>query len=347
MKKSRLLICLALPTIALAQTAPTHISPVGAASGLGNSNNNIPFSWTPCSYQQVHSKDAFSNPAPTPFTKMSMRMASGFANFAGKTIDVELFHATSPNDATTASATFASNVVTGSEVNTLVRKMVNLPTVPDNSWAIVFPFDNMYVWPGSHLSWRANVYGNSNGNAIFTYPLDAWTTGTTVTTVGTGCTAAGGSGVTTISATTPVIGTICNFTINSKVALVTPCLLTLGTSTTTWGALTLPFDLTPFGATGCKVYNDIAATIPSATSATGVATIPLPIPNNPLLVGATFYAQGAFVDASFNALGLVTTPGRGQKITTTPGVTRIYGLATPPVASGTLGLNFGMAVGFN
>jgi hypothetical protein len=58
-----------------------------------------------------------------------------------------------------------------------------------------------------------------------------------------------------------------------------------------------PLDLTPFGFTNCFFYNDILAAVPSATSASGTATIQLaPLPTTPALVGAKLYAQFAHVN---------------------------------------------------
>ncbi len=347
MQLRTLLVSLSLPTLALAQTAPAYISPKIAATGLGNSNNNIPFSWTPTGYQQVHSKSSFNNQSPAPFTTMRMRMGNGFTNFAGKTIDVELFHASSPNDAASASSLFASNVVTGTEVNTLVRKQVNLPTVPNNDWVIAFPFDNLYVWPATHLSWRANVYGNSNGNAIFTYPLDAWWNIGSYSTIGTGCIATGGSKAATLTATIWSPGVQSTFTANSQTTVSGPALLTLGGSTTTWGSIPLPFSLTALNAPGCSVYNDIAASLAGVTNASGTAAFQLLIPNNPALEGAVFYTQGIFIDASFNGLGLITSNSTSNKIGASPNVSRIYAIGSPGGTGGTLGTHFGMAVGFN
>ncbi len=347
MPTPRLLVCLALPALALAQSPPTHISPLGAASGLGGTNNNIPFSWSPTGYQQVHSKQSFSNQTPTPFTRMRMRMASGFVNYAGKTIDVELFHGASPNDAVSASSVFASNIVTGSEVNTLVRKQVNLPTVPNNDWAITFPFDNIYVWTGTHLEWRANVYGNSNGNQIFTYPLDAWSSSGAASNLGTGCIAAGATAAASLTSGTASLGGTMTFTATSGVATVSPLLLTLGDSSTLWGAIPLPFDLTGLNAPGCRIFNNILATIPSATNSSGSASIPLAIPNLPGLGGATFLAQAVIVDGTFNGLGLITSNSRSLKIAGGPDITRIYAIGSPGGGSGTIGVNYGMAVGFN
>ena len=346
--RSLLAFALLAPAL-VAQSAPTVISPAGAATGLGNSNNNIPFSWTPCSYQQVHSLSSFSSQVPVLFTQMRLRMASGFPNYAGKTVDLELFMAQSPNDHAAASAVFASNEVASTLINIVTRKNVSLPTVPNNDWAVApFPFDNPFFWAATHVSWRANVYGNGNGNAIFTYPLDAWSGSGSNTLVGVGCKAANGTGNATHTVSVGGLGGTLTLTGNSLIAAMDPAVVTIGLSTTTWGAFTLPLDLGIIGATGCNVYNDVAATLSGVTTATGSISLPVPIPNNPLLANTTLNTQYVFLDGAANAAGLITTNTRTSKFGPVVGATRIYAISgTPPLLSGTLGLNFAMSVGFN
>ena len=114
-------------------TSGTEILPASLSAAFGNSNNNIPFSWSPCSYMQVHSLSSFSSSAVALFQSMTLRMGQGFANQTSRNVDLELFLAESPNDATTSAGTFASNVVAGTEINVIPRQTVSLPQVPDNS----------------------------------------------------------------------------------------------------------------------------------------------------------------------------------------------------------------------
>jgi hypothetical protein len=344
---------LLISALASAQT-PTHITPAAAASGLGNSNNVFPFSQASMGYQQVHSQNSFNNNAPALINQLRLRMASGFTNRTGYSIDVELFMAQSPNDAASANATFANNVVPATEVNVLTRKMVSLPTVPDNSWAVApFPFDTMFTFTGNaHISWRANVYGNSNNNMSFSYPLDAFSSAGTSTVVGTGCRSATGTAITThtVSTTGLVTGNTANFVGNSFVAAGgLPAILALGLSNTSFGSVPLPFDLTPLGGTGCSLYNDWIVVLVGATvaGANGAATIPVPIPNDPTLVNSTHYSQYAFVEPTANPLGAFTTPGRSNRISAPINVTRIYASGMPGGAMGTLGLQFGLSIGLN
>jgi hypothetical protein len=343
------LSCLLVAALTPAQT-PTHISPVAAASGTGNSNNAIPFSWTPTAYQQVHSANSFHNTSPTLVSRMRLRMAT--PNRTGQTIDVELFMSASPNDAASASSTFANNV-TGTEVNVFTRKMVLLPTVPDNSWAVApFPFDNPFPFIATHLSWRAIVWGNSNNNQIFSYPLDAWqnASASAATPIGTGCRAANGSAAATQSVTGLGLGTTAAYGGSSFVAAGgVPALLAIGTSATTFQGIPLPFDLTPAGAPGCSIYNNWLAVFATVTSPgpTGPATVNVPIPNDQALANTTHYSQFLFVSPAANALGVFTSTGSANRIGGPIGITRIYASGNPGATGGTVGVQYGMAIGLN
>ena len=80
-----------------------------------------------------------------------------------------------------------------------------------------------------------------------------------------------------------------------------PTVLHIGTTSAT----PFPLDLTPVGAPGCSLYNDALITVAMATTAGGTSTLPLPVPNNPALVGVKLYFQWIDVDPTANALGLI------------------------------------------
>jgi hypothetical protein len=89
-----------------------------------------------------------------------------------------------------------------------------------------------------------------------------------------------------------------------------PAFLALGGSRSRWGALALPFELTPLGAPGCRVLASFDATLPAATGGTGTASLTLPVPAQPSLLGQVLYLQWAAVDAArTNRLGLAFSDG--------------------------------------
>src|SRR5690606_21963614 len=67
-----------------------------------------------------------------------------------------------------------------------------------------------------------------------------------------------------------------------------------------------PIDLTPFGGTGCSVYVDSFAQLPSFGTASLKADAVLPIPNVAALAGLHLQAQWAMFDSG-NPLGVVTS----------------------------------------
>jgi len=86
----------------------------------------------------------------------------------------------------------------------------------------------------------------------------------------------------------------------------------LGFSNTSWnGVNQLPFDMTLIGAPGCFVLVDLLVGASMLTDARGGASLTLSIPSSSALVGVTTYAQWAVVDASANALQVVTSNAGG------------------------------------
>jgi len=98
----------------------------------------------------------------------------------------------------------------------------------------------------------------------------------------------------------------------------TPCFMLLGTNDKKFGPITLPFDLSPLGANGCNLYVDIVQVFPTLAdpgSTTGEFHLELGfLPNEPFLVGASYYVQMMALHPSYNSLGLGASPGREYTI---------------------------------
>ena len=85
--------------------------------------------------------------------------------------------------------------------------------------------------------------------------------------------------------------------------------LLIGTSNSQWGGNSLPFDMGVFGAPGCDLLTSSEFVVLTTTDATGKAAVPIPIPNNRALIGASAYTQFAIQHAATNSLGLVFSRG--------------------------------------
>lgn len=90
--------------------------------------------------------------------------------------------------------------------------------------------------------------------------------------------------------------------------------LAIGASSTSFGGLTLPFDMAVLGAAGCAILCSHDLTVSTPIDVTGQANLPLGIPNSSGLVGVPFYAQWLVLDPLANPLQLVVSNGGRAKI---------------------------------
>lgn len=85
-----------------------------------------------------------------------------------------------------------------------------------------------------------------------------------------------------------------------------PAWLAIGLSDSTWGAFSLPLELSAFGMQGCfALASPDATTLVAIHGAAGVTS--LGIPNTTGLAGLDLFLQAVAVEAGANALGLVTS----------------------------------------
>jgi len=171
---------------------------------FGNSNNNIPISWSPERYQQVFLGSEL--PKALVIKGLGFRHDQAFANYKGQTVELEITLAYTKKTPANLSTTFASNfdITKPAPVIVLPRSKFKLPdfaaTKPTNPqvWQVQIPFKVPFVWTqvtGRNMLVQIRIYGNSFNNRIFTYPLDAasGTKATTTRLYGTGPTATTGS----------------------------------------------------------------------------------------------------------------------------------------------------------
>jgi len=88
-----------------------------------------------------------------------------------------------------------------------------------------------------------------------------------------------------------------------------PSFLINGLSTTTWGLIPLPLDLTRAGAAGCKLLVSFDLVSATVSDATGAASVPFSLPNDARLIGFKLHGQWMTLDKPANGLGLAFSNG--------------------------------------
>ena len=89
--------------------------------------------------------------------------------------------------------------------------------------------------------------------------------------------------------------------------------LLLGASNTTWGAVSLPFNLASIGMANCSFVVSPDIVVPLSTVGTG-ASLSAPVPADPSLLGEIVYLQGGVVDPTANPAGVALTAGLAATI---------------------------------
>lgn len=141
------------------------------------------------------------------------------------------------------------------------------------------------------ITWRQNTAAPYD--LKFTSVFDC--TGS-ITRGGTGCNLGSGTALGMTYGGAPCIGQ--TFQVGSNAPVPLSSFIIFGVSDSLWQSIVLPLDLTPFGAPGCSVYTSqelITGPFPSGTN------VPIALPNQAYLIGATSYAQAWVIDPSTGA----------------------------------------------
>lgn len=158
-----------------------------------------------------------------------------------------------------------------------------------------------------------NPYGwATGGDQLMTNALLYVAKGASYRPYGSGC--AGSLGVPTLAGTAgsrPVLGSTFSATLGNLPVGVG--FMLIGFSNSSYGPLTLPLNMTPFGMPGCNLLaapftNEVV--VGAGTSATWT----LPIPNLGSLQGVSFYNQGLSLDTAANAAGLTLSNGAKGRV---------------------------------
>ena len=183
------------------------------------------------------------------------------------------------------------------------------------------PTDESWRWDGT--SWQAlPTSGPVRINAVLHQDLggnrlvmfgggwatsdETWTFGITVpgtfTAFGSACGGPLGTPQLT-GGTPPTIGNVATMQLTGAPLV---AVFALGGSNTSWGGIPLPLSLAPDGMPGCSLLVSRDASV-TRTPTAGTATLAVPIPWVPALVGTSFHGQGASLDLGANALGLTVS----------------------------------------
>ncbi len=305
-----------------AQTPPNFIVPSGNPPVRMTSE---PFGKGLARYQQVLSAQDIKV-GPVNLKLMAFRPNRSSFSSSHK-LDMEILMGNSAKNPSVMSTVFAQNV-SGVLSTVVKRRKITLPALPGaGGFSVKFPFDKPYQYNGvSNILYEIRIYGNDIGNKPFFYDLDLafskyvsyvanYTspvaasgfrqTGqglltyfeygkATFTSFGKGCKGEKGFVPAIGNVGLPRIGSAFQVHVANIPGLRNVWLFT-GKSKTSWGKLPLPFDLSPLGFSGCKLYTDVVFVTHSlsqgGTGNNGYAFVTLSIPAFPGFAGTKIYFQ--------------------------------------------------------
>lgn len=338
-----------LPLLAATASAQ-QVLPAGFANLEGSRNTPVPFASTPLRYQQVLPGADLATPS-IDIRGLAVRPDGASSATARVAVEVEVLLATTTRDWTGMSATFDQNYGTPPTV-VFQRKWLDLTpfaALPGpRSFDVVLTLDRPFTFAQSsgNLLLEVRVYGNSNGNRAFTYPMDSiwdgresipspttrvysstgpddltgtvgrgyglvWSLLTSASAsayrFGTGCSQ--GSAAPVIGAVgVPALGQPFQVALGGAPASA-PAALWFGHSRDQLRGTPLPLDLAPFGAPGCQALVSPLLLLGTSADAGGTASIQFQVPNDAQLADMRFFTQWFVRAASANTLGWLTSAG--------------------------------------
>ena len=346
MKTLATLSCLALLSpLATAQVVDSWVVPKAFATQNASSTNSFP--WTYTGYVRMQQAiDASEMGFPRLIHGMSLRPRTwGTAQQQPFTLSFSIKLSLCANPVNQLSGTYANNVK-GTQVE-VFRGPLYFHTPSGNSpaeFSVVIPFTKQFLYIGSDpllidieplppcngggdsrgcdfdrtSTTMYNVLGkNKAGCGAPTtggsasaggYVIKFW--GSTVMEYGYGCQGSSGKAPLISSTGAPKTGNGSFAVLVSDAKAQSAGALFVGYNRSKFGnVIALPWELTPLGAPKCWLWTDIAFITTAATSATGQGSAPLPIPNNPALVGQDLFFQWAVIDQGANKSGLSFSSG--------------------------------------
>ena len=322
---NRSLITVAVAATLAATLAAQVKRPLPASAPLrdGNSLSNAPFHHTRCRYQHLVPSDALTKLSVSVVRGLAMRRETGgtlggYAIKARRVPRLRIVLGHSKKTEANLDRVFANNW--SDAPRTLFDKQVDLPAQPKLRGPAPFNVRFVLTSPFIHRKQTGNllleiICDDPTTTRYSGYWVDAaevksygrfWIKGTS------GRTASGRRPLLSLDTTqrnVQVPGGRLHYAVR-YLDKSYPALWWIGFSDKSWGALTLPFDLSPFGASGNKIYTGLDLAGPMQLvksgnywSAKGV----LPIPKDDALGGMGFFIQAMLADPAANNMGWVFT----------------------------------------
>jgi hypothetical protein len=360
------LLLLPLSTLLLSGplAAQDYVSPSHFTNAEGPSNNVFPFGHLiPFRYVQVHDDVPVMVVSRLSFRHDGTSSASGTGVIhPAHAVTMDAWLSMAATTSATIVAAFDGNhganktqVVTGRQYN----HPASIPAEIPQPFLLDYPLDVPFPFTGGSLCWEAHVTARVPQSTSIPHDAVSMSSvsanpGLQVDTAFTGCISTGrtvpmradGSSAMSWPVAT---GTL---TVTVKDAQANGVILhVLGFRKTNWAGIPLPF-LLPGSATApsgpCHLYADVWVIQARQASATGDATLTLPVPATPDLNGLVAYSQVWGVDAQANPIGITMSNlvihGFTAPFTSVP-IGRVF-LIGGLGANGTRGLNYGLVTRF-
>ncbi|MSR39280.1 MAG: hypothetical protein EXS02_10655 [Planctomycetes bacterium] len=322
----RLTLLITLLFAAHAQSQTLAVLPASHSAVEGTTNTNVPFGRSSavrvqCAYDRL----LFSGPGT--ITELAFRF-DGNVIGAGKIVDCEMRLSTMAVSLVAMSTDFATN--RGAD-ETIVLPRTLLTLAGQATAAAPSPFLSpiqlsvpfAYNPNGGALLLEILVYSQPPGS----YSLDATFVcdspeiafGPTACAPPTGIPLRVESASTQVLWGYPLVIRTFDAVPNSLV------MLSFGTlEASLWNGLLLPYDLTSFGAPSCYLATDPSAVFFHTSQGDGSSVFTFSVPNMPRLIGTWLRYQAGNLNASANALGVITSVGKKMQICGFEPVARVW-----------------------
>ena len=308
----------------------TRVVPWSLVKTDGNTASAYPFGYTTGRTQQVIDGAALCSQTSVLMGLALRRDARGTNTYKARVVpSLKLSLGHTKVTPSTMSTTFASNR-TGTMTVVFPAASFNLPPLPPSNpgtfsvkWSWKAPFIYMRSKGNLILEWE--IPGTPGKSEYFMDAHGSKSLGGRAANYGTGGVFAGKDPY-SVTCPSPSFlypgGTISLAASGLKKAYTTVAIV--GTSRTSFGSVSLPFDLGALGAPGNSLYARPTFLFSLPLSQSGGSFgggLSLPLPSDPWFAGAKFYGQVFFADKASNALGLVFSGG----------VELNLGLSAPPM----------------